>query len=384
MTHAVTQALMAAMPLSEAAESGVPDWIHLLPAGRILTQDGRGPYSGSDLASIIAASGVKLPVDENHAIHIAARQGLPSPARGYIVELQARSDGLWGRMDWTDEGRALMADRAYLGISPVITHDAAFRITSIQGASLTNRPNFKGLTALHQQETIMSLAARLAQVLGLDASTGEDALVDRITSLHQAQTATTALHSSLARIGVALGVPQDAKPEAVEAAAMAAGKTGTDLVPALQAENATLKGRLDTIEADRAREKAVAFVDGAKASGNSGINPETLTDLERAARVLYLQRTAFGGKVSGRNFGVAPERPARFNLTTREPMLEDLHSRLSGVVIECLDFARSLTGMTGPARCFISIRRIGGQRGVMAARCLRGQTSNGWQINCRG
>jgi DNA adenine methylase len=67
-------------------------------------------------------------------------------------------------------------------------------------------------------------------------------------------------------------------------------------------------------------------------------NPDTLTDLERAARFLYLQRTAFGGKVSGRNFGVSPDRPGRFNLTTLEPMLEDLHSRLSGVVIECLDF----------------------------------------------
>lgn len=66
--------------------------------------------------------------------------------------------------------------------------------------------------------------------------------------------------------------------------------------------------------------------------------PDTLTDLERAGRFLYLQRTAFGGKVSGRNFGVARERPARFNLTTLEPMLEDLHARLAGVVIECLDF----------------------------------------------
>jgi DNA adenine methylase len=67
--------------------------------------------------------------------------------------------------------------------------------------------------------------------------------------------------------------------------------------------------------------------------------PDTLTDLERAARFLYLQRTAFGGKVSGRNFGVATDRPARFNLTTLEPMLEDLHTRLAGVVIECLDWA---------------------------------------------
>lgn len=67
--------------------------------------------------------------------------------------------------------------------------------------------------------------------------------------------------------------------------------------------------------------------------------PETLTDLERAARFLYLQRTAFGGKVSGRNFGVSIDRSARFNLSTLEPMLEDLHARLSGVVIECLGYA---------------------------------------------
>lgn len=67
--------------------------------------------------------------------------------------------------------------------------------------------------------------------------------------------------------------------------------------------------------------------------------PDTLTDLERAARFLYLQRTAFGGKVSGRNFGVSLNRAARFNLSTLEPMLEDVHARLSDVVIECLDYA---------------------------------------------
>ncbi|WP_037309086.1 DNA adenine methylase [Ruegeria halocynthiae] len=68
-------------------------------------------------------------------------------------------------------------------------------------------------------------------------------------------------------------------------------------------------------------------------------DPSTLTDMQRAARFLYLQRTAFGGKVSGRNFGLAPDRPARFNLTTLEPDLEALHSRLSGVTVTCLDYA---------------------------------------------
>ena len=81
-------------------------------------------------------------------------------------------------------------------------------------------------------------------------------------------------------------------------------------------------------------------------------NPETLTDLERAARFLYLQRTAFGGKVSGRNFGVSKDRPGRFNLTTLEPMLEDLHSRLAGVVIECLDWAEFIPRYDGAGTLF--------------------------------
>lgn len=81
-------------------------------------------------------------------------------------------------------------------------------------------------------------------------------------------------------------------------------------------------------------------------------DPETLTDLERAARFLYLQRTAFGGKVSGRNFGVSTDRPGRFNLTTLEPMLEDLHSRLAGVVVECLDWSDCLRRYDGPGTLF--------------------------------
>jgi DNA adenine methylase len=81
-------------------------------------------------------------------------------------------------------------------------------------------------------------------------------------------------------------------------------------------------------------------------------NPTTLTDLERAARFLYLQRTAFGGKVSRRNFGVSKDRPGRFNLTTLEPMLEDLHSRLSGVVIECLDYTDFIARYDGAGTLF--------------------------------
>ena len=67
--------------------------------------------------------------------------------------------------------------------------------------------------------------------------------------------------------------------------------------------------------------------------------PDTLTDLERAARFLYLQRTSYGGRVTSQNFSVKRQRGGSFNLSTLEPMLADVHERLSGVVIECLDWA---------------------------------------------
>lgn len=66
---------------------------------------------------------------------------------------------------------------------------------------------------------------------------------------------------------------------------------------------------------------------------------DRLTDLQRAARFLYLQRLAFGGKVQGRVFGVASGQAARFNVTTLEPMLAEIHERLAGVVIEQLGYA---------------------------------------------
>ena len=84
----------------------------------------------------------------------------------------------------------------------------------------------------------------------------------------------------------------------------------------------------------------------------TGTDPDTLTDLERAARFLYLQRTAFGGKPSGQNFGVSPDRPGRFDITKLGPMLEDLHTRLAGVTIECLPYAEFITRYDRPGALF--------------------------------
>lgn len=80
--------------------------------------------------------------------------------------------------------------------------------------------------------------------------------------------------------------------------------------------------------------------------------PDTLLDIERAARFLYLQRLAFGGKVAGRHFGVDKSQGARFNVTKLEPMLGDLHERLAGVTIERLPYADFIRRYDRPGMLF--------------------------------
>jgi DNA adenine methylase len=73
------------------------------------------------------------------------------------------------------------------------------------------------------------------------------------------------------------------------------------------------------------------------------VDPDTLTDLRRAARFLYLQRLSFGGQVDRRTFGLTRTNPSRFDLTKLVPMLEAAHDRLTSVTIECLPYDRLIT-----------------------------------------
>jgi len=84
----------------------------------------------------------------------------------------------------------------------------------------------------------------------------------------------------------------------------------------------------------------------------AGQDPETLTDLERAARFLYLQRLSFGGKVASRTFGIDTNGPARFDITRLGSLLEAVHERLAGVWIDCLPWEEFITRWDRPATLF--------------------------------
>lgn len=64
--------------------------------------------------------------------------------------------------------------------------------------------------------------------------------------------------------------------------------------------------------------------------------PDTLTDIQRAARFFYLQKCGFGGKVEGQTFGTATTARSRLNLLRMEEELSAVHLRLHQVFVEHL------------------------------------------------
>ncbi|MBK3798626.1 DNA adenine methylase [Azospirillum brasilense] len=81
-------------------------------------------------------------------------------------------------------------------------------------------------------------------------------------------------------------------------------------------------------------------------------DPATLTDLERSARFLYLQSCAFGGKPAGRSFGLSRQNFHGFDLTRVAPLLEAVHDRLAGVVIEALPYHECIARYDHPDALF--------------------------------
>lgn len=80
--------------------------------------------------------------------------------------------------------------------------------------------------------------------------------------------------------------------------------------------------------------------------------PETLTDIQRAARFYYLQQMGFGAKISGRTFGTATTTPPKLNLLRLEENLSQAHLRLSRVYVEHLDWRACMEKYDRPHTLF--------------------------------
>lgn len=291
-----------------ASDAGgtVPDWIHLCLSGTFRATDGRGPFTVADPAALVAASLPRLPmpVDQDHATDVTKSTGCTAPARGWIVELEARADGVWGRVEWTGTGRALLEDRAYRGISPVITYDDTGRVLQILRAALTNDPALDQLTALMMSEDVpMDWRAKMIEALGLAATATDDELTAALAAWDshaaqngggqnggQAAMSAEVVNELRAQLAAVTAQVTTLKLESATAQAAALTAEATRIVDAAITEGKPIKPARDNwiqmMAADPERTKAalaaIPSINGAPITGEDGQKQATLSAEEQA------------------------------------------------------------------------------------------------------
>ena len=80
--------------------------------------------------------------------------------------------------------------------------------------------------------------------------------------------------------------------------------------------------------------------------------PEVLTDLQRAARFYYLNRTAFGAKACGQTYALCITQPGRFNPNRLEQDFARARERLLRVQIENRPYAQVIENVDRPDTLF--------------------------------
>lgn len=295
--HAVSLPLL---PDGADAPLSPPEWVHLIPAGVFSGRDGRGPYQ-LDAAAVLAAfeqGGIDLPIDYEHQTLEASDKAGPVPAAGWIKELSAREDGLWGRVTWTARASELIAAREYRYLSPVFRHDKTGRVLALEGAGLVHYPNLDLTPVAHSKGDDMTDLKPIAEALGVEAA-DVATLAAHVKALKEAasrqpdpaQWVPMAQHKAVADELAKLQAEVAAqKADALVRAAMSAGK----LAPALK-DWAMDYARRDPEGFAAWTEKAPVVVAAqSQAAPHVASNADTLTEEDRiACRLLGMSEADF-------------------------------------------------------------------------------------------
>ena len=267
---------MTSNAVSQDQTPALPEWIRVLPLGTVELSDHREPFmvdeaSLMSMAADFRSRGVDLVIDYEHQ----SLQGERAPAAGWIKDLEARDDGLWARVDWTQQARDYLEKKEYRYFSPVLRLDPETRRPiALMHVGLTNVPAIKHLPPLvarwggevatpgaprPAEPAVRALAAKmdsvkekgkmveqLKRLMGLEPEVEEGAVCDKALSAFRDLAAT-------------LNLPGEVSVAQLKGAVEALKAGASRLVKAEEALQA-LKVRL-------ARETADRFVDEALQAG---------------------------------------------------------------------------------------------------------------------
>lgn len=142
-----------AFEFSDVADSGIPSMIQLIPIGE-WQHDAYGEIkiTASDIAQFKRNFDAKI---RNGVAITAGHEGFAElPAQGWVRDVEARADGLWGSVDWNALGKATLSDKQYKFFSPEFfreyedpeTHEVFQNV--LTGGALTKSPYFKELAPI--------------------------------------------------------------------------------------------------------------------------------------------------------------------------------------------------------------------------------------------
>jgi Mu-like prophage I protein len=143
----------------QSSKLGETSWIHALPVGKyehpVYGQMDFTPEKISNFALSVKTKvrGVDLDIDYDHKQDPAKG----SKAAGWVRDAEARADGLYLNVDWTDDATKALAAKEYRYFSPEFddewTDGAGSKHTDVLfGGALTNRPFLKDLMPVNLSE----------------------------------------------------------------------------------------------------------------------------------------------------------------------------------------------------------------------------------------
>jgi phage I-like protein len=140
-----------------------PEWIEIIPAGKFSAVDGRGPFENDNPFRTVAASIAKMPqvglvLDYDHSTDLAAPEGRPAPAAGWIKGFKVEAGAIFARIEWTKAAAEGLKEKLYRYISPVFEHDKDGKVERILRAALTNNPALVSLPAIAAAEVYSTMA----------------------------------------------------------------------------------------------------------------------------------------------------------------------------------------------------------------------------------
>ena len=181
---------MIPLEFAEKDKVKIPDTIHIIPIGE-WAHDMYGPIiiNKSDIREFAMNfnAGVRKGV-----FITAGHEGFAElPAVGWVQDVEVRDDGLWGTVDWNENGREALQDKQWKFFSPELCRDYEDPETHslyrnvLTGGALTKSPYFKELQAIVFSDKNINkynennMSKTLEEVLALEVSalTDEDKAV---------------------------------------------------------------------------------------------------------------------------------------------------------------------------------------------------------------